>query len=111
MITNKSQRKAIAWFSVMIICALVITIIGRIVQKLAFQGRYVFPEVSQVGELGFFLLVCIIFYFLPLLQTHYHAKHAKIRWLTILSQVLLIHFYCVLGMAIIIMIVTIFGSI
>lgn len=73
-----------------------------------FQGVNIYPEAPQLVRVGIFLLACVIFYFFPLLRTHYHARKAEIKWLTILSKVLIIHFYCVLGITAIFVIVSIF---
>ena len=108
MYTNNSKKKAIIWLVVLLVFAIIFTLINQIIQVLEFQGGNVYPEAPQLVRVGIFLLACVIFYFFPLLRTHYHARKAEIKWLTILSKVLLIHFYCVLGITAILVIVSIF---
>ena len=108
MHTNNAKKKAIAWFVVLIVFAITITLFNRIIQVLEFQGVNFYPEVPQYLRLGIFLLICVAFYFFPLLRTHHHARKAEIKWLTILSKVLIIHFYCVLGIATIFILVSLF---
>lgn len=110
MFTGDSKKKAIVWFVVLIIFAIAITMINQIVQGLELRGISVCPEVPQFVRVGVFILTCAIFYFVPLLRTHHYARKAEIKWLTIISKVLIIHFYCVLGIAVIFIIISSFKS-
>lgn len=108
MFTNNSKKKAIVWFVILIIFAITITMINQIVQGLELRGINVYPEVPQFIRVGVFILTCAIFYFIPLLRTHHYARKAEIKWLMTISKVLLIHFYCVLGIAVIFIVISFF---
>ena len=60
---NNPKKKAIAWFAVLIVLAIIITMINRIIQVLAFQGVYVHPEMPQFLRLGVFILSVLSFIF------------------------------------------------
>ena len=101
MATKDVAAKAKGWFTLCIVLALGLTLLNRGIMLLEEAGliALVLPDVVKILCL---LVVAFFAYFLPLRRANHYAKEAQNKRLTIITKVLIIHYYCTVGIGIIV---------
>ena len=100
-----STKKATIWGTITLCAAMGLNVISIVLKVLDANIAIDYYDLPQPIVIVIFMLVCAVFYFFPIVKTHYHAKQAGIRWLSILTKILMIHFGLTTALAMIILII------
>ena len=93
--------KAKRWFTLCIVLALCLTLLNHGIMLLQEEGLLA-VELSKTGKIACLLIAAFFAYFLPLRRAHHYATQAQNKRLTIITKVLIIHYYCTVAMGIIV---------
>lgn len=102
------KKKATIWGAITLCFALGLNLVSIVLRVLDANNAIAFYDLPQPIVIVIFMLVSTLFYFLPIVQTHYHAKRAGMQWLYILSRILIIHFGLTATFAMIILFINLF---
>jgi len=97
------KKKATMWGITTLFFALGLNLISIVLRVLDTTDTITLYDLPQPIVIVVFMLVSTLFYFLPMMKTHYHAKQAGVQWLYILSKVLIIHFCATAAFAMVIL--------
>ena len=109
MATKDAAAKAKGSFTLFIVLALVLALLNRGIMLLEEAGLITLG-LSEAGKILCLLVVAFFAYFLPLRRAHHYAKEALNKRLTIITKVLIIHYYCTVGIGIIVSIAFVFTA-
>ena len=98
MISKKDKSMAKRWFTITIVSAVILSIFNYTIQVL--QKTNTSWNISVPIRMILLFVPASLMYFLPLLRANYFAKEENNRPLSIISKVLIVHFYCCLGIGV-----------